>query len=486
MHFVSTTFAIFLIVVLALFYVLPPRLRKPLLWVASYVFYATWSLPFIAVILLTTTLDYGLSKAISASVSAQKRKTLLIAGIVINLLILGVFKYCNFFLETAHSLGHWLGWEQVLPEQLAIILPLGISFYTFEAISYMMDVYRGEKPAPNWLSYNFFIMYFPHLISGPIVRFKELWAQAAEPLHRPSLVRIGRGLELIFLGYLFKVLIADPASMVVDPLFHDSKAAQAASVLVTYLGVLGFTVQIYFDFMGYTHIARGISLLFDIELPLNFNHPYLATSISNFWERWHISLSRWIRDYLYFPIGGSKLSLGRTAANLMVTMFLVGLWHGAGWGFIMWGLYHGALLSLYHGYRGFLDRLAQPWVQTLRANPIYRLLGMVLTFISVVFGWVLFRAPDLSSAMVIWKHLLQVDVLWKTLTSVLPTGDLTLTLQLGLLLVCCFAGAWTIRILSRTSATLPYWLKVHVACVVSLFCWIFGSEAVIPFLYFQF
>jgi alginate O-acetyltransferase complex protein AlgI len=479
MNFISDLFLAFLIILMILHYSLPAKWRLPVLLVASYLFYATWSLPFIAVILITTSLDYYVSRIIYNSQSQPRRKAALATGLCVNILILGFFKYANFFLDTSHSLAHWLNTSLSLPKTLEIILPLGISFYTFEAISYMVDVYRGKKPAKSWLDYNFYIMYFPHLISGPIVRFEELWHQYKEPLKLPSIERIQQGLELLILGVIFKVFIADTAATLVNPVFLDP---EHSAVYMVYLAVLAFTVQIYFDFMGYTHIARGASLLFNLELPLNFNHPYIASNISNFWERWHISLSRWIRDYLYIPLGGSRGSILFSIRNLVITMLIAGAWHGAGWTFILWGAYHGLLLAIYHGYKAFRTSMLHFNIQ----HPLYQGLSVTVTFICVALGWVLFRAADLPTALVVFSKLGQIEILIQDLTKLYLSAQSYVLLEFVLLLFCCFAGPWFIKVLSSAFRPLPFWLKAHVVCVIFVLCWIMTSKSTEPFIYFQF
>lgn len=481
MNFVSYSFVFFFIAVLLLHTLLPQRTRMPLILLASYVFYATWSIPFIGVILFTTTFDFWMSRVIAKTDSPTQKKTALIAGLVVNLLVLLYFKYANFLLDTTHSLAHYFHLSWSLPQALDIILPLGISFYTFEAISYMVDVYRGDKPARNWLEYNFYIMYFPHLISGPIVRFHELAPQYINGLKLPSADRIAKGFELIILGFIFKTLIADQAAVLADPVFNQPAMV---TVFETYLGVLAFTVQIYFDFMGYTHIARGASLFFNLEMPLNFNHPYNAGNISDFWNRWHMSLSRWIRDYLYFPLGGSRCSLSRTVFNLLATMLICGIWHGAGWTFLVWGGYHGLLLAGYHLFKYWGDKT--PPLSSLRKSGIYSLAATGLTFILVVIGWVFFRAADFGSAATVLGALAQVNVLASELGQTLATGHLSQVSTLLILLACCFSGPMLVRQAERLFNPLPGWAKLKIACFLLLLCWIFSSEGVKSFIYFQF
>jgi alginate O-acetyltransferase complex protein AlgI len=486
MNFVTWEFTVFLFLTVLLFVLLPSRMRFWLLLAVSYLFYASWSFIFIGIILLSTSVDYVLSRIIFRTSSAQQKRLLLTAGIAANLVVLGYFKYVNFFLNSAHSLFSWLHIQSPLPEFIQTILPLGISFYTFEAISYLVDVYRGKAPAKNWLEYNFYIMYFPHLISGPIIRFEELREQFGKGWALPSLERIGQGMELILLGFIFKLLIADPVSQLVDPVFMKPGAASSLSTLIA---VLGFTVQIYFDFMGYTHIARGASLLFNLELPLNFNHPYLACNIRDFWNRWHISLSRWIRDYLYIPMGGSKGAPSRTITNLLCTMLIAGAWHGAGWTYIAWGGYHGVLLAVAHaselaGKRPGIRLFAQAWGK-LPAH-VSQSLTIASTFILVVIGWVLFRAPNFPTAVQVLQKAANVPHLFQEILDVVQRKHYLPLSQLIVLLLLCFSGPWMIQWVGRLYRPLPFWAKAQLACILAVLCWFLTASEQIPFIYFQF
>lgn len=479
MNFATDAFFGFLLIAWLLFVMLPARYRVGLLLLASYLFYATWSIPFIALIMLTTSVDYVISRRLASldvTANAGLRRFLLGLGITINLVILAIFKYSGFLLSNAHGLASLCHISWPWPDTVSILLPLGISFYTFEAISYLVDVYRGQAPASNWWQYNVYIMYFPHLISGPIVRFKELVEQYREPLKLPSLPCCQRGIELIVLGLVFKVLIADPVSHWADPVFlHPT----AASISETYRGVLAFTVQIYFDFMGYTHIARGVSCLFNMELPLNFNHPYVATSISDFWRRWHISLSRWIRDYLYIPLGGSRRGLIRTSVNLLITMTLAGLWHGAGWPFLLWGTYHGLLLAGQHVWQAlwtlsFMPKLKVP-------HSLTSTLGWILTFALVVVGWVLFRVTHLNDAGIIIQHLMAIPEAFHEIVA-----DPVMCLSIGFLLLTCWSGPWIICGLEQLYRPLPLWARTAVLTGVMAIIWLMTSQPTVPFIYFQF
>jgi alginate O-acetyltransferase complex protein AlgI len=487
MNFATPAFLFFLTILVALcLMVSTPKLRKFLLLAASYIFYATWNIPFIALILFSTSVDYFLSKRIAHSEQLAERKLFLTLGISINLVILCIFKYFNFFVDTTNQLlGAAVHHNHAL-HHIALLLPLGISFYTFEAISYLVDVYRGESPAENFYQYNFYIMYFPHLISGPIVRYRELASQVRDGVSLPSVATLKKAFELIVLGLVYKLIIADTVSALADPVFT---AVGIAKVSATYIAWAAFTTQIYFDFMGYTHIARGVSLLFNIELPLNFNHPYNATNISNFWQRWHISLSRWIRDYLFIPLGGSRDGAARTLSNLLTTMIIAGAWHGAGWPFIIWGAYHGILLLVYHLFKPLREAVFSSDSNNNHNNwqrHPYRIASTGLTFLLVSFGWIWFRSPNLSSGLEYCGKLARFSTLWKEILPACQRGDFTFFVTLGMLLVLCLSGPLVVRVSSRLSLDIPYWIKVQVASTALVLCYIFAGEESKPFIYFQF
>ncbi|HEY9718589.1 MAG TPA: MBOAT family O-acyltransferase [Trichormus sp.] len=483
MNFASNEFIVFLLVVWGSFLALPQRFRAPLLLLASYYFYATWSLPFVVIILITTSTDYIASKLIFNSPSPSTRKAVLWAALTVNLCVLGFFKYCNFFLDATHSAIKTIGWHTHIPAHLDIILPLGISYYTFEAISYLMDVYRGSKPSKSWMEYNFYIMFFPHLISGPIIRFNELAPQYAKPLETPSKERICKGIELIVLGYIFKVVIANSCVAIADPIFG---APLKATVLETYLGALAFTTQVYFDFMGYTHIARGVSLLFNIELPLNFNHPFTASNISNFWERWQISLTRWIKDYIFIPLGGTRRSFPRVLLNLFLIMFICGVWHGSGWRYVIWGAYYGVLVVAYHSYKKIRGRLFGVHEQAILKNKIYSIGSTLLTFTAVYLACVIFRAAAVPDAMTMFSKMTQFGTLLNDMQTCLATTEYTIFGLFTLLLLCCFAGPLAERIYTAAMQRVPYFFKVQLVTAAATASWVFCAPNMQPFIYFQF
>ena len=483
MNFAKPSFLLFLTVVaLVVLALKSPGKRKAFLLAASYVFYGTWNIPFIALILLSTSVDYWLSQKIAIVKDLSTKKKLLVGGVVLNLSVLGIFKYCNFFIDSTNAGVGLLHLDAHLIKHLTILLPLGISFYTFEAISYLTDVYRGEPPAKSYFDYNFYIMYFPHLISGPIVRYRELACQMKDGIFL-SLTSVRKGFELIMLGLVFKLLIADSVSGIADPIFQN---AGAASVAATYLAWAAFTTQIYFDFMGYTHIARGVSLLFNIELPLNFNHPYNATNVSDFWQRWHISLSRWIRDYLYIPLGGSRGTNFRTSLNLFLTMTIAGAWHGAGWAFIIWGAYHGLLLLGYHVSEPIRKRMIAFADGAAWTRALYNTGGTITTLLLVTYGWIWFRSSDTHTALTMTSKLFRFNALIAEQTKLLNEGNVTSLATMALLLLLCTGGPIFVRFYYATFPRLPHWVKVQAATAAFVLCYIFAGAESKPFIYFQF
>lgn len=486
MNFVSCDFIAFLVTTWVAYALVPARFRAYILLAASYLFYAYWSIPFIAVILFTTSVDYAASKFVANSTSKAHRKFAMFAAIALNLAILGTFKYSTFLLTSVKPLFEKIGLHQNLPDGLNIILPLGISFYTFEAISYLVDVYRGSPPAPSWIKYNFFIMYFPHLLSGPIVRFKELYRQYEAPLQMASKERFAKAFELILLGYIFKVIIADGAARICDPMFINPGGT---SVLDTYCGALAFGSRVYFDLMGYTHIARGVSLLFNIELPLNFNHPIAAGNIREFWSRWHISLSRWIRDYLFVPLGSLTSTPMQLAFVLIIVMTLAGLWHGAGWTFMLWGFFHGCLLAFYHAYRRLYLNVGHKFPAVKRYldhSKLYNMFSLVLTQSIVVFSLVIFGSPNLKTAFILIKHLARVDKLFEQLAFAFTTNQCSALASVFVLALIGYSSPLLVRIYNACFTPLPVFVKAQTATCAALLCWILSSGDFKPFVYFQF
>ena len=347
--------------------------------IASLAFYAYWNIAYLPLLLISMSVNYGTGRLINnAKPASQQAKVLLWSGISFNLGLLLYYKYANFFVN---SFSQWLHSDWSIPQ---IILPLGISFYTFTQTAYLVDAYRGETQNYNLLTYSLFVTFFPHLIAGPILHHKDIIPQFHK-LRNFVFSHKNTALGLIWFtfGLFKKTLIADQLSPWVAPVFEH---ANAVSFVEAWAGALSYTLQLYFDFSGYSDMAIGLGLMLNIHLPLNFNSPYKATSIVDFWRRWHITLSNFLRDYIYISLGGNRKGEIRRYANLLFTMLLGGMWHGAGWTFMFWGGLHGVFLSVNHGWRKL-------------GIPLPKLLAWVVTFLAVVTSWVLFRAHSLYDAM---------------------------------------------------------------------------------------
>src|SRR5580692_7872390 len=377
MLFNTTEFFVFFAIVLAVFYAAPRVFRRVILLLASYFFYLSWNYKFVVLLLGLTVVDFVAAIAIERAPESRKKMFLLIS-LIANLGMLGFFKYYNFFADNLAQLLRFPphSWT------FSIILPLGISFHTFQSISYVVDVYRGEQSAiRNPIDYALFISFFPQLAAGPIVRAREFFSDLNAWKH-PSQEEVLRGVMLIVLGLTKKMAFADQFAQIADSYFQNLSAHPGG--WAAWSGVLAFAMQIFFDFSGYTDMAIGMALLLGFHFPVNFRRPYLAFSITDFWHRWHISLSRWLRDYLYIPLGGNRGGEWKTYRNLMLTMLLGGLWHGASWNFVAWGGYHGALLSIERMFRG-------KYVEQTRWTISYPLKALA-TFALAMAGWVFFRA----------------------------------------------------------------------------------------------
>jgi len=422
MNFASLQFAGFLV----LLYVLYLGLRRhewqnTLLLGASYYFYACWDWRFLGLIWVVTGASFLAGRAVASRVDTRARKRIVVAYAVFALSLLGYFKYFNFFIDSAQRLLTSAGIE-VNTVHLNIILPAAISFYVFESLCYVIEIFKGRLPADTPLRhYALFIAYFPKLVAGPIERPAVLIPQ----LQAPRTVTeefVTRGLFLILLGLFKKVVVADGLAPTVSSAFdRESTPGALEIVLATY----AFALQIYCDFSGYTDIARGVSKLFGIELSQNFRFPYFSATPSEFWRRWHMSLSSWLRDYLYIPLGGSRLGAWRTKANLMTTMLLGGLWHGAAWNFVLWGGYQGALLVL--GQAVNLDARAA-W-----RNVVTRVLATLVFFQFVCYGWLLFRATSMAQIQAFSTELLTGPY---TLSISLARPSLATTL--GIVALCLY------------------------------------------------
>ena len=390
MVFNSLHFVGFFLVVYPIYRLLPHRAQNVLLLLASYYFYASWDWRYLSLLVGSTVVDYSVGRYLGRTNDPRRRRVALVASLVFNLGMIGVFKYFNFFVASLESVFAALGWR-LDPITINVILPIGISFYTFMTISYVIDVYRRDiPPAENVVDFALFVAYFPHLVAGPILRASLLLPQIAHP-RTITIAQITEGLWLIGWGLFQKMFVADNLAPLVDSVFRAAATPTGLDVL---LAMIAFAFQIYGDFAGYSNIARGLSKLMGIELNVNFLFPYFVTSPQAFWRNWHISLSTWLRDYLYIPLGGNRGSAASTNRNLMITMALGGLWHGAAWTFVLWGIYQGAILVVARTLSAGAKARGAPAVpERLGVSRIA--LGFLMFFV-MCYGWLIFRAQSVG------------------------------------------------------------------------------------------
>jgi alginate O-acetyltransferase complex protein AlgI len=470
MVFNSFIFAAFLPILLVVYYRLSHRAQNVWLLAAGLLFYGWWDWRFLGLLGITTILDFVSSNQIHRASDPVVRRRWLLASLTGNLAILGFFKYFNFFVDSAVTLLTALGVEAHAPT-LRILLPIGVSFYTFQEMAYTIDVYRGHlKPTRSLLNFALFVCYFPQLVAGPIQRATDLLPQLENP-RRITGEQVRAGVQLIFIGLFKKVVVADALAPMADVHFGQPGAFSGGSLL---FGLYLFAIQIYCDFSGYTDIARGVSKLLGIELAINFRQPYFATSITEFWRRWHISLSSWLRDYLYIPLGGNRGSTFATYRNLLLTMLLGGLWHGANWTFIAWGGLHGLYLSLHK------VMLARRPAQV--SSPIVLVLKGLATFHLVCLTWIFFRADSFGEA---WVFLTGI-VTWSSGEFFFGAFDSVRCLVLiGCLLVIDISqeterAPWSAWGESQVVRGLAYGAAMLVWLTLG------GVDANVPFIYFQF
>ena len=472
MLFPTLVFALFFLVVFSLSWSLRnhPESRKWLLLAASYFFYGYWDWRFLFLLLFSSLMNYVAGVWIDAARTPQQGRRVLTVAVGLNLAVLGFFKYYNFFSESLTTLIYAVGWQRDLPF-LNIILPVGISFFTFQGISYLFDVYRQEIPAARSpLDILLYISFFPQLVAGPIVRAAQFLPQ----LHRPpdpANIQAGLGFLLILSGLLKKVVIANYLAVeLVDPVFFDPSAFGTLDLV---LAVYGYAVQIYCDFSAYSDIAIGVAALLGYRFSKNFNQPYRALGIRDFWRRWHISLSTWLRDYLYIPLGGGRGGPWRRGRNLMVTMLLGGLWHGAAAKFIVWGGVHGAALMVEHRWR------QRPGWGGATASWARMAMAWFLVFHFICFTWIFFRAASLETAF----HYLSALTHWHTPTQAITPFLLFLTLS-GL--AAQFLPADSHERLGGVLQRMPWPAMGLITGLAIVVIDALGPEGVAPFIYFQF
>ena len=474
MVFNSIHFVGFFLVVYALYRALPHRAQNWMLVAASYYFYAAWDWRFLGLLAGSTVVDFFVARYLWRATDPGRRRWALVGSLAFNLGMLGFFKYFNFFEESLAALFGAVGWQLDFVT-LNVLLPIGISFYTFMTISYVIDVYRGDiQPADNFIDFALFVAYFPHLVAGPILRASLLLPQIARPrtIHRTQVVE---GLWLVGWGYFQKMFVADNLARLVDTVFGPSATPTGLDVLVA---TYAFAFQIYGDFAGYSNIARGVSKLMGIELNVNFLFPYFVTSPQEFWRHWHISLSTWLRDYLYIPLGGNRGGERRTNRNLMITMALGGLWHGAAWTFVLWGVYQGLVLVIARriarlaGARGWRVPAGLTWPRVL--------LGLVMFHVTC-YGWLVFRAESVAQ-LAEFSRLLLTDLRpsASTVGSLLVPCVLTIAPLLAVHIHQARRGSE----LAPLAAPLPWRYAVYGA--VFYLVLLFGDFEGAQFIYFQF
>ena len=365
------------------------------LWLAaaSLFFYGWWDVRYVSLLLSSVVFNFGAGYLVGHSIMhrpVSQSRLLLAGGIAVNLVLLGYFKYANFFITNLDEL---TGISLTVGQ---IILPLGISFFTFTQIAFLVDTYQGKVKEFNFVHYLLFVTYFPHLIAGPVLHHKEMMPQFAKrSVCNINWNNVAIGVTIFVLGLAQKTILADSMSVFATPIFDAVKSGRHIMFFEAWAGALGYTLQLYFDFSGYSSMAIGLSLMFNVCLPINFNSPYKATSIIDFWRRWHMTLSRFLRDYLYIPLGGSRNGKTRRYVNLMITMLLGGLWHGAAWTYVIWGGLHGIYLLVNHAYRIFKQHF-----NVHDGGRWARLGAGALTFLAVTVGWVFFRSDSVASAMI--------------------------------------------------------------------------------------
>ena len=466
MIFSSFQFLFFLLAIMALLIVVPgQRARKLVLLVASYYFYAYWDYRFLALLIFSTVANAYLGKAMYTATDQTRKKRILIASLVLNLGILGFFKYFNFFITSAEALLAPLGMHL---GTLNIILPIGISFFTFEAISYTIDIYRGTfKPADSLVDYGLFVAFFPRSISGPIVRPADFLPQLKKPIGMRT-QNVWEGAQIFSVGLVKKLLLADTMAPFVDQVFNQPDYFSSATV---WLAVFAYAIQIYCDFSGYSDMAIGTAHMLGFRLNRNFYMPYISTSLTEFWQRWHISLSTWLRDYLYIPLGGNRKGQRRTYVNLMITMLLGGLWHGASWNFVIWGGAHGLGLAV-----------NRYWSKASKAvpTPIGRFVAWLFTFLFVCVIWVLFRAPDTATMAAVYSKMLFINgqgATWYYTWFFIAAAAMVVGHLIGMRRtdedLIFFRSPFSVRVAFATAAVL-------------LIVYLFAPTNANPFIYFQF
>jgi D-alanyl-lipoteichoic acid acyltransferase DltB (MBOAT superfamily) len=477
MLFNSFIFLFFLALVVPAYYLVPRRLKNPVLLVASYVFYGYWDWRFTGLLLASTIMDFFVGLGLSRAKDEKKRKLLLVLSVATGLVVLGFFKYFNFFVDSFNTMISGFGWQLDFLH-INVILPVGISFYTFQTMTYTIDIYRRKlEPTRSFIDFALYVAFFPQLVAGPIERASHLLPQMAK--HVPfSKDNFREGIVLISVGMFRKVLIGDTAGRIVDQIF--AKPHYYASIELL-MGIILFSLQVYHDFSGYSLIARGTAKMFGKDLMINFRQPFLASNITDVWRRWHISLSSWFRDYLYIPLGGSRKGPRRAYVNLMVTMALCGLWHGAAWNFVLWGVCHGVYLAIHRlMLRGKQAASHFDFTGVNRSFTTY--VGKVIgTNVLFLFALLIFRAKTFGNLFYFWD---QFFVHWT------PSD---FTARIIAIVVSYIAVTLILDIIEYVTGEQAFLLRLSppvrygIVAVGWFFCLVYLYQAKpLPFVYFQF
>ena len=465
MLFHTWEFIGFYVIVYFLYLNLSHNLQNRILLIASYYFYGSWDWRYLSLLVISTTVDYFCGLKIQNSKAKKHKKIFVIVSIFVNLSILGVFKYYNFFADNFHGLMKSFSLD-VHPYFINVALPLGISFYTFQTMSYSIDIYRGKLNATrNFFDFALYVSFFPQLVAGPIERGTRLLPQILNE-RKLNLYSIYKGFYLFLWGLFLKVFIADNLAKIVDPTFENYALYDGIDILIS---VYAFSLQIYCDFAGYSFMAIGLGLTMGIQLKENFRRPYLSKNISDFWRRWHISLSSWLRDYLYIPLGGNHKGFKRTCLNIFITMLLGGLWHGADWNFVFFGIYHGIMIGLYFWINPYWGRLND-------------YLQIFITFQIVALGWLIFRASSLDQVFImLWNGIYNFGSLNN------PTSlDLLIKLLVFSSILVLVQIFQEIKNDTFIVLRLPLFPRYAFITALLLLIAIFGDFGGRPYIYFQF
>ncbi len=477
MLFNSIEFLVFFVVVFAIYWAIPWRKPKMIfLLAASYWFYMSWNAKLAAVVAGSSLIDYFLARALENSTTQGRRKAFLIASIVMNVGLLVYFKYTKFFVASFLEMLQRFGIHTPAPNLEFIVLPIGISFYTFEAVSYMVDLYhRRIEAEKNPVYFLLFISFFPRMIAGPIIRARNFLPQVRRVKHFDG-ARLDLGFQYVLMGLFKKIAIADRMAALADPVFSSPAGFSTSAVWVA---VIAYSLEIYCDFSGYSDIAVGTAHMLGFKLPETFNMPYLSKNISEFWRRWHISLSTWLRDYVFISLGGSRGTVLMTVATTMVTMSLCGLWHGANWTYVAWGVIHGIFLLVHRLFRNFCK--ARPALEAAMKSGWGAALRTAVTFLAVTLSWVVFRAKTFTLAAWVFHSLFTRQKGVMVRSPIGPNSLLVVVVMVVIFHIAAETGLW-----KKWSLTwgAPRRGIAYTVAVVTMF--LMATNAAKPFIYFQF